>query len=237
MIKTARQLKDKIRNMTNGLNAVQKSEKAQMLIRNYFMECLLERISVSKYRNNFILKGGMLVASYAGLESRATNDIDTTIRAFDLKAEDARKVLEDIFNIDLGDGIHYEISSCSDIMEDFDYPGLRFMVNVQFDRIINTIKIDMSTDDVITPEAVDYEYKLMLEDRSIPIRTYNLETLLAEKLETIVSRGAANTRIRDFYDIHMLTKLKWSAIDFDVLKGAFEATSRKRGTFEKSSEI
>ena len=237
MITSARQLKDKIGNMTKDLNGVQKSEKAQMLIRNYFMESFLERVSVSRYRNNFILKGGMLVASFTGLQARATKDIDTTINAFNLKLDDAKRVLEDILSTDLGDGIRYEISSAGDIMEDFDYPGLRFFVNVYFDRIRETISIDMSTDDVITPEAVDYEYKLMLEDRTIPIRTYNLETLLAEKLQTIAARGAANTRIRDFYDICMLTRLKHDEIDFDILREAYKATSLKRGTYESSAEI
>lgn len=153
MITSARQLKDKIGNMTKDLNGVQKSEKAQMLIRNYFMESFLERVSVSRYRNNFILKGGMLVASFTGLQARATKDIDTTINAFNLMLDDAKRVLEDILSTDLGDGIRYEISSAGDIMEDFDYPGLRFFVNVYFDRIRETISIDMSNNDFFIKPA------------------------------------------------------------------------------------
>ncbi len=237
MITSAKQLKDRIVNLTKGLSGIQKSDKAQMLMRNYFMERLLERVSKSRYKDNFILKGGMLVASLTGLEARATKDIDTTITAFDLKTDNAKNVLDEIISIDLGDGITYEIIDYSNIMEDFDYPGLRFSIAVHFDRIRDTISLDMSTDDVITPEAINYSYKLMLEDRSIPFRTYNLETLLAEKLQTVAARGIANTRLRDFYDIYMLTKLKWDVIDFDTLRKAFYATSQKRGTLEMSGTV
>lgn len=237
MIKTARQLKDKVRNMTEGLQAASKSEKAQMLIRNFLMERLLERISVSKYKKNFILKGGMLVASYTGLNARATKDIDTTINALDLNAERMISVLEEIIRIDLDDNIVYELKGYKDIMDDFDYPGIRFDIHAKFDTIELPLQIDMSTDDVITPAAFEYNYKLMLEERTIPLQTYNLETLLAEKLQTIISIGESNTRIRDFYDIYILYNQYASNIDFDVLRSAFEATSKKRQTLDKSEEI
>lgn len=237
MIKTARQLKDKVRNLTMGLTGPEKSEKAQMLIRNFLMERLLERVSVSEYRHNFILKGGMLVASYTGLEMRSTMDIDTTVKALPLLTENVKSVLEEIMQIDLGDHVAFEIKSCSKIMEDFDYPGIRVMIVAKLDVINQAIKIDISTDDVITPDAVAYEYKLMFEDRTIPLRTYNLETLLAEKLQTIIARGGANTRIRDYYDIYVLTKLREKEIDVDTLKAAFEATSQKRGTLNKVADI
>lgn len=237
MIKTSRQLKDKIRNMTDGLNPVEKSEKAQMLIRNFLMERLLERISLSNYRNNFILKGGMLVASFTGLESRATKDIDTTINALDLDSDNMISVITEILAIDLEDNISYELRGHTEIMDDFDYPGIRFMIGAKFDSIDDTLQVDMSTDDVITPNAVEYQYPLMLEDRKIPLRTYNIETLLAEKLQTIIARGTANTRIRDFYDIYILNKLNKKSIDYTVLRAAYEATSKKRMTLEKSEEI
>ena len=237
MIKTARQLKDKVRNMTEGLPAASKSEKAQMLIRNFLMERLLERISVSKYKKNFILKGGMLVASYTGLNARATKDIDTTINALDLNTEKMISVLEEIIRIDLDDNIVYELNGYENIMDDFDYPGIRYNINAKFDSIDLPLQIDMSTDDVITPAAVEYNYKLMLEERTIPLQTYNLETLLAEKLQTILSRGESNTRIRDFYDIYILNNQYAANIDYDVLRSAFEATSKKRHTLDKSEEI
>lgn len=237
MISSAKQLKDKIKNMTDGLLPYEKSEKSQMLIRIFLMERFLERVSVSKFRDNFILKGGMLVAAYTGLDSRATKDIDTTFRALTLKLENAQNVLEEIIQIDLNDNIQYEIRGYDDIMEDFDYPGLRFTIGAKFDTIDYPFQIDISTDDALTPDAVEYEYKLMLEDRTISLKTYNLETLLAEKLQTIAARGAANTRIRDFYDIYMLSKLYDSVINQITLKEAFEATSRKRRTTDKSATI
>ena len=237
MIKTARQLKDKVRNMTNGLPAASKSEKAQMLIRNFLMERLLERLSVSKYKKNFILKGGMLVASYTGLNARATKDIDTTINALDLDPEKMISVLEEIIRIDLDDNISYELKDHEEIMDDFDYPGIRFVIQAKLDTIDLPLQIDLSTDDVITPAAIEYNYKLMLEDRTIPLQTYNLETLLAEKLQTIISRGEANTRIRDFYDIYIISKQYSTEIDYEILRAAFEATSKKRQTLDKSEEI
>lgn len=225
-VKTATQLKAKIRNLSGGDN-----ERAKMLIRNFVMERFLERVSLSKYRNNFILKGGMLVAAVVGLESRATMDIDTTVRALPLTMENARKVIEEIIEIDASDGMSFTITSVSDIMEGHDYPGIRFMLEATLDKMRQPLKIDISTGDVVTPYAIEYSYKLMFDDRSIPIWTYNLETMLAEKLETIMARETANTRMRDFYDIYILTKEKM--VNYTILYDAFLATSEKRGTKEK----
>ena len=225
MIKTATQLKAKIRNLSGGDN-----DRARMLIRNFVMERFLERVALSPYRNNFILKGGMLVAAVVGLETRATMDIDTTVRALPLTEENARKVVEDIIRVEVPDGVSFAVSKESGIMEGHDYPGYRFMLEATLDRMRQAIKIDISTGDVITPGAVEYSYRLMFEDRAISIWTYNLETLLGEKLETIMARENANTRMRDFYDIHALAERK--PIDYGVLREAFLATSRKRGTTE-----
>ena len=225
MIRTATQLKAKIRNMSGGDN-----EKAKVLIRNFVMERFLERVALSQYRNNFILKGGMLVAAVVGLETRATMDIDTTVKSLALTIEKAQKVIEDIIAIDVSDGISFSITKVSDIMEGHDYPGIRFMLEATLDRMRQVIKIDISTGDVITPGAVEYSYKLMFEDRSISVWTYNLETMLAEKLETIMSRENANTRMRDFYDIYILTRQ--GNINYETLKDAFMATSKKRETVE-----
>lgn len=237
MIKTSRQLKDKVKNLTVGLSVREKSEKSQMLIRNYLMERLLERISVSNYRDNFILKGGMLVASITGLDARATKDIDATVNALTLEYENISSILNEVMQIDLGDNILYNLKSHADIMEDFQYPGLRLMIEAKFDSIDLVFQMDVSTDDVITPGAVEYAYHMMLEDRTIPLKTYNLETLLAEKMQTIAARGEANTRARDFYDIYMLIKLRDSDIHYETLKEAFTATSKKRGSSEQSDKI
>ena len=223
MIRTATQLKAKVRNLSGG-----DSTKAQTLIRNFIMERFLERIALSQYRNNFILKGGMLVSAVVGLDTRATMDIDTTVKSLELSKENAVKIVEEIIAVEIPDGVHFTITKVTDIMEEHDYPGIRFMLETSLDNLRQAIKIDISTGDIITPGAVEYSYKLMFEDRSISLWTYNLETLLAEKLETIMARETANTRMRDFYDIYVLTKRE--TIDFKVLRDAFIATCNKRGT-------
>lgn len=225
MIRTSTQLKAKIRNLSGGDN-----EKAKVLIRNFVMERFLERVALSQYRNNFILKGGMLVAAVVGLETRATMDIDTSVKSLSLTIENAQKVVEDIIATDVHDGLSFSIMKVSDIMEGHDYPGIRFALEATLDRMRQPVKIDISTGDVITPGAIVFSYKLMFEDRSISIWTYNLETMLAEKLETIMARENANTRMRDFYDIHILTRQR--TIDYKMLKDAFMATSEKRETVE-----
>ncbi len=217
------QLKAKIRNMSGGDN-----DRARVLIRTFIMERFLERVAMSPYRDKFILKGGMLVASMVGLEARATMDIDTTMQAMPLTMENARSVIEDILRVDVQDCVSFAITKVSDIMEEHDYPGIRFMLEATLDKMRQAIKIDISTGDVITPHDVPYSYKLMFEDRTLNLRSYNLETLLGEKLETIMARETANTRMRDFYDIHVL--MQQAAINHKVLHDAFMATSMKRNT-------
>ena len=223
MIKTATQLKAKVQNLSGS-----DSTKAQTLIRNYIMERFLERIALSKYRNNFILKGGMLVASVVGLDTRTTKDIDTAITSMDLSMESAINIVKDIIAIELSDEVNFSITKVVDIMEEHDYPGIRFIINATLGKMQQNFKIDISTGDVITPGAVEYTYPLMFEDRTISLWTYNLETLMAEKLETIMSRGTTNTRMRDFYDIHIISINE--NIDYEVFKRAFLSTSEKRGT-------
>ena len=223
MITTSMQLKAKIRNLSGGDN-----DRARVLIRTFIMERFLERVALSPYRDKFILKGGMLVASIVGLEARATMDIDTTMQAMPLTMENARSVIEDILRVDVQDGVSFAITKVSDIMEEHDYPGIRFMLEATLDKMRQAIKIDISTGDVITPHDVPYSYKLMFEDRTLSLRSYNLETLLGEKLETIMARETANTRMRDFYDIHVL--MQQTPIDHKVLHDAFMATSMKRNT-------
>lgn len=225
MIQTTRQLKDKIHNLSGG-----NSRKAQALLRIYMMERFLERVSVSKYNDNFVLKGGMLVSSLIGINTRATMDIDTTIRSFPLKLKEAKEMVSDIISIDLGDNIKFSITNATDIMEEHEYSGLRFILQANFENIKQTIKIDISTGDVITPSAISYSYKLMFEERSISIFTYNVETLLAEKLETIVSRGVANTRMRDFYDVYEIFYQQSDKVNMENLGLAFKATCQKRKT-------
>ena len=221
MIRTAMQLKAKVRNLSQG-----NSTKNQTLIRGFMMERFLERISLSSYRDHFVLKGGMLVAAIVGLNTRATMDIDTTIRSIKLTKEQTTKIVNEIIKVPIDDGVSFTITKVTDIMEGHDYPGIRFMLEATLDYLKQAIKIDISTGDIITPGAIVYNYPLMFEDRSITMWTYNIETLLAEKLETIMTRGIVNTRMRDFYDIHVI--LGQESFDASVLRDAFLATSRKR---------
>lgn len=227
MIQTATQLKALIRNKANG-----NSGKSQLLIRNYAMERFLERVSLSEYRNNFILKGGMLVAAIVGLDNRATQDIDTTIRNFPLERQAAMEMILKIAAIPLNDHVTFRLKDVSDIMDEAEYIGLRITMDAYLDRTRIPLKIDISTGDVITPGAVEYSFKLMFEDRSIPVLAYNLETVLAEKIETVISRASLNTRMRDYYDLYILQNIGLQ-IDMKILRLALRATSRKREGGEK----
>lgn len=225
MIKTAKQLKDLIRNLSK-----KKSADAQILMRNYMMERFLERLSLSQYHDKFILKGGMLVAAMVGLDARATMDMDATIKGVDVTLEAVEKIIADIVSVPLEDGVIFRIRQISGIMDETDYPGVRVSMETEFDRVRTPLKIDISTGDVITPKEIQYRFKLMLEERSIDIWAYNLETVMAEKLETMISRAVTNTRMRDFYDIHILLRLYGNMLDTNVLGEALQATARKRGT-------
>ena len=227
IIKTSRQLKDKVSNLSGN-----DSKKAQTLIRKYMMERFLARISHSKYKNNFILKGGMLVSALVGVESRATMDIDTTVRMLPLTKDDAIEVIAEIMKIDLDDDIFYEIKKVEDIMEEHDYSGVRFTISVTLEKLRDTIKIDISTGDEITPSAIEFSYPMMFEDERINIWSYNLETMLAEKLETVIARSTLNTRMRDFYDIHILWSEKANMINIETLRRAIINVARKRETLE-----
>ncbi len=227
IIKTSRQLKDKVSNLSGN-----DSKKAQTLIRKYMMERFLARISHSKYKNNFILKGGMLVSALVGVESRATMDIDTTVRMLPLTKDNAIEVIAEIMKIDLDDDISYEIKKAEDIMEEHDYSGVRFTISVTLEKLRDTIKIDISTGDEITPSAIEFSYPMMFDDERINIWSYNLETMLAEKLETVIARSTLNTRMRDFYDIHILWSEKANMINIETLRRAIINVARKRGTLE-----
>lgn len=225
MIKTARQLKDLIRNLSKT-----KSADAQVLMRNYMMERFLERISLSDYRDKFILKGGMLIAAMVGLDARSTMDIDATIKGATVGIEEVENMIAAIVSVPIDDGVDFRVKRISEIMDEAEYPGIRVSMETEFDHVITPLKIDISTGDAITPREVRYSFKLMLEDRTIEIWAYNLETVLAEKLETVVSRATANTRMRDFYDLHILNQLHGHSISSDDLSAALIATAAKRGT-------
>ena len=222
---TPEQVKGRIKNV-----AKENKADARTLMRIYMMERFLERVASSQYKDNFIIKGGMLVTAMVGVALRSTMDIDTSIKNQNLSAGDARRIVDEIKDIDLGDGVTFEVKEVSDIMDEMEYPGIRFTMNAMMGKLVTPMKIDISTGDVITPRAIKYKYKLLLDDSSISLWSYNLETVLAEKLQTVLARGLLNTRMRDFYDIKTLLSIYERDIDTDVLKKAFEATCKKRNT-------
>lgn len=231
MIHTSMQLKSLVRNLSKGDSA-----KAQIIIRNYMMERFLERLSLSPYRNNFILKGGTLVAAMVGLDNRSTMDMDATLKNLPLTEESAKKIVEEIIVIAIDDSITFEIKSVAPIMDETDYPGIRLLLDTAFENMCTPLKIDFSTGDVITPHEVTYSFRLLFEKRSISILAYNIETVLAEKIETLLSRGTANTRMRDFYDIYVLSTTQDYNIDNATLKEAFCKTGTKRGSITLLAE-
>ena len=222
---TPEQIKGRIKSVAKQNNA-----DARTLMRIYMMERFLERLTQSEYRDNFIIKGGILVTAMIGVAHRSTMDIDTSMKNLNLSAEDALRVVNQVKDIDLDDGVSFEVKDVSNIMDEMEYPGIRVTMNANVGRLITPLKIDISTGDVITPRAIEFNYDLLLEDRSIKLWSYNLETILAEKLQTVLARGILNTRMRDFYDIRMLLDTYEDKVNKAVLKDAFAATCKKRGT-------
>lgn len=227
MYLTPAQIKGRIKNV-----AKQNGSDPITLLRIYMMERFLERITYSKYKDDFIVKGGILVTSMIGISMRSTMDIDTTIRNFDLTKEETTRIVNEIKDISLDDHIEFILNDVSDIMDNMEYPGIRIHMDAKLENLIVPIKIDISTGDVITPREIRYEYPLLLEDKSIQLWSYNLETILAEKIQTILSRGLLNTRMRDFYDVTTLFDRYNDQINYNDLLLAFDKTcSKKRDTF------
>ena len=234
MYLTPAQIKGRIKNI-----AKQNGSDPITLLRIYMMERFLERVTHSKYKNDFIIKGGILVTSMIGISMRSTMDIDTTIRNFDLTKDETTRIINEIKDIPLDDHIEFILNDVSDIMDKMDYPGIRIHMEAKLENLIVPIKIDISTGDVITPGEIKYEYALLLEDRTIQLWSYNLETILAEKIQTILARGVLNTRMRDFYDVTTLLSRYKDSINYNDLSLAFDETCRKRETLSllKDSKV
>ena len=179
------------------------------------------------------LKSTLKLCAYVGLDARATMDLDATIKGANVSLTDVETIISNIIAIPIDDGVSFYIKRISEIMEKADYPGVRVSMETKFDGVTTPLKIDISTGDVITPREIKYKFNLMLEDRTIEVWAYNLETVLAEKLETGISRNVTNTRMRDFYDIYILQKLYGEQLKKQVLWNALVATARKRGTLEQ----
>ncbi|MBN2828153.1 MAG: nucleotidyl transferase AbiEii/AbiGii toxin family protein [Tissierellales bacterium] len=226
-MKNAMQLKAIIKNI-----AKEKSISAQFVMQNFMMERFLERISLSSYQNHFILKGGFLIAAMVGLDTRATMDMDATIKGIPVSEPTVKNMFQEICKIELQDNVTFSFLSIGEIREGDEYGGYRVALSANFPPMSVPLKLDITTGDKITPREITYEFKLLLEDRSVRVLAYNLETVLAEKLETIISRSDQNTRPRDFYDVYVLQKLKSHNIDIKLLREAIEATAEKRNTVQ-----
>lgn len=215
MIKNATQLKAKIKNF-----AKEKNMDSRTVLQEYVLERFIDRISKSKYKNDFILKGGMLISSMVGVDLRSTLDIDTTIKGFEFTLDKLNEVLNEIIKTDIGDMFNFKILMNKKIMEETEYHGYRVTLEANFDTISQKFKIDISTGDIITPNEVKYNIKQMLSDDKIEILAYNIETILSEKIHSIIQKGEDNTRARDYYDIYILEKTKKEEINNNILKEA-----------------
>ena len=221
-MKTSTQLKVLIRNLSK-----EKGVHAEIVLRSYMLERLLERISLSSFHDKFILKGGMLVAAMVGIDTRSTMDMDATIRGIPFSEEELVQAIREILNCTFEDDVTMTLKGIENIRDESDYPGIRVSIEAILDKTRQIIKVDVTSGDMITPRAVEYSFNLLFENRSISILAYNLETVLAEKLETILSRSTATTRMRDYYDVYILTTLRNQDIDWVLFSEAFKNTAEK----------
>lgn len=230
--KNRAQLKAWIKNMSEKVDV-----NENIILQNYMLERLLERISVSDYKYKFVLKGGMLITAIVGIDMRNTLDMDATIKGFDLEKDNLEKILNEIFSIDLDDGVSFEFRSMKEIRQEDEYGGYRVALNSKFDKLVVPMKLDITTGDVITPKEINYKFGLMFEDRSIEILAYNLETVIADKFETIISRNVDTTRARDFYDIYILWTTQQQNFDKKVLGQAIFKKFEYRESMNKLNNI
>ena len=219
----AMQLKAKIKNL-----ALKNHVPAQAVLQNFMLECLLERISISKYKDMVVLKGGMLIASLVGISSRTTMDMDATLRGYPLSEETIRAAFADICAIQLDDEVTFELDHIAPIRDDDEYGGYRVAIIARYESINIPLKIDITSGDIITPGAVRYTFHSNFENKVIEVWAYTIETILAEKVETILRRSVLNTRPRDFYDVYIIIKTKGQVINKEIFVTALKATSEKR---------
>ena len=225
MIKNRDSLKAKISKLAAKTNISNK-----YIIQTFMFEALLKRISVSEYKDKFIIKGGLLLSSIFGVNLRSTMDLDTTIKGLPLDRITITRLVNEIISIDLKDNIKLEIENIKDIREEELYSGFNVNLKAEFDGLRTNLMIDITTGDVITYKEVQFEYKTLFDNEIVNIMTYNYETIIAEKFEAIISRNIDNTRMKDYYDLYMLVNLKWNDIDKIILRKAIFNTSKKRDT-------
>ena len=202
------------------------------VLQRFMFERILERISISKYNSNFILKGGLLLSAIFGINERSTKDIDTTIIGIDISKTEMVKILNEILNIDLNDGTTFNIVNITDIREESEYGGNKYNIIGKIENIKVQLEIDISTGDKDTPREMKYKYQSIFENKSIIINCYNLETILAEKLETILRRGKFNSRMKDYYDVYYILNNLYDDIDILILNNAIKNTFNKRDSIK-----
>lgn len=222
---SATQLKDYIKNKSKQTGA-----PANVLLQTYMMERLLERVSISPYHNNLILKGGFLIASIVGIDRRTTMDMDATIKGLPVSREGIENTLNEIIAIDADDEVTFEIQDIKDIRDISEYDNFRVSLRAFFHTVRVNMKIDITTGDAIIPREIEYRYKLMFEDRVISVMAYNLYTILAEKIETILSRNVTNSRGRDFYDAYILISMNKDTLSREELLHALKVKAKERGS-------
>ena len=226
-MKTPEQLKGSIRSM-----AEKKTLRTQEVLQMFLFERILERLANSAYQKNFILKGGLLISSMIGISEHITMDMDTTVRGIQMEEDEIVKAVKEILAIDVNDGIVFEYQSIEPIREDDVYNNFRVHLRAKYGKIDSPMKIDITTGDVITPAAIQYDFPMLFEEKTVPVMAYTLETVLAEKYEMIIRRNIGTTRARDFYDLHTLFRSRKSEIRQDILKAAVLHTAQKRDSIQ-----
>lgn len=223
-------LKAKIRNTAkeNGI-------PAQLVLQQYFNERFLLRLSMTGYKEKFVVKGGTLIASIVGLSNRATMDMDTTLKDLPLTPDAIRDAIITICAVDTEDEIKFDFIRLEPIREDDLYGGYRVMMEANYGKIAAPMSMDVSTGDIITPGAVQREFETMFDDKEFCLWAYNVETILAEKVETILNRNVYSTRPRDFYDLYALSKTE--VYDKKIFQEALNATARHRHSSDKIKNI
>ncbi len=228
MIDNVQSLKDKAKKFANENNL-----QVQVVLQNFMFERFLERLSKSKYKDNFILKGGFLLSSIMGIKMRSTMDIDANITGMNFNEEEIKKLVSEIASIDLNDNVTFIVDKEDVIREDNEYGGFSYKIIGQFHNIVVPFYIDISTGDIITPRAIEYKYKTLLENEYIDLYTYNYETIIAEKFQTILTRSISNSRMKDYYDIYYFVTYKWKDINIDILKQAINTTFKHRDSLNE----
>lgn len=226
-MKTPEQLKGAIRSM-----AAKKNLRAQEVLQMFLFERIIDRLAASSFRDNFILKGGLLISSMIGIGERTTMDMDTTVRGIQMEEDEIVSAVKEIIAMDVGDGISFEFQKIEPIREDDAYNNFRVHLRAKYGKIDSPMKIDITTGDIITPAAIRYDFPFVFEEKTVPVMAYTLETVLAEKYETIIRRNIGTTRARDYYDLHTLYRSRKDVVQMEVLRAAVIHTAEKRDSVD-----